>query len=61
MTWKVDPDLCTGCELCTEHEGYFEMDSEGKSRMMKPAAPKDDPNCVEAGEDCPTEAIYWED
>ena len=61
MPWKVDPDLCTGCALCTEHEGYFELDSEGVSVMIKPDAPRNDPECVEAEEDCPTEAIYWED
>jgi len=61
MPWKVDRDLCTGCALCTEFEEYFEMDSEIKSNMIKPDAPKDDPSCVEAAGDCPTEAIYWED
>jgi len=61
MPWKVDPDLCTGCGLCTEHEGYFELDSDDISHLIKPGAPKDDPECVEAAEDCPTEAIIWED
>ena len=61
MPWKVDPDLCTGCGLCTEHEGYFELDSDNISHMIKPGVPKDDPDCVEAAEDCPTEAIIWED
>ncbi len=62
MPWKVDPDLCTGCGLCTEHEGYFELDTEGGvSVMIKPEASSEDPECVEASEDCPTEAVYWEE
>lgn len=61
MSWKVDGDLCTGCGLCTEQEGYFELDSENISRMIKPDAKEDDKNCVAAADDCPTEAIYWED
>jgi len=61
MPWKVDPDLCTGCGLCTDHEGYFELDDEGISVLIRPDAPGDDPACVEAAEDCPTEAIFWGD
>ena len=61
MSWKVDPDLCTGCGLCTEHEGYFELNSNDTARMIKPEAAKDDPECVEAADDCPTEAIIWKD
>ncbi len=48
MPWKVDRDLCTGCGLCTEHEGYIELDSESISVMIKPQAPKDDKECMEA-------------
>lgn len=62
MPWKVDEDLCAGCELCCEKEGFFKFDEKkGKAMMINPKAPKDQPECVEAAEDCPTEAIQWED
>lgn len=62
MPWKVDPDLCTGCELCCEKEEFFKFnDDTGKAEMLKPGAPKGQQECIEASEDCPTEAIAWED
>ena len=62
MPWKLDEDLCTGCELCCEQEEYFSFNEEkGKAQMIKPDAAKDEQGCVEAAEDCPTEAIEWED
>ena len=61
MPWKVDRELCTGCGMCTEYEEYFKLDGEIKSVMLMPDALKDDKSCIAAEEDCPTEAIYWED
>jgi ferredoxin len=62
MSWTVDDDLCTGCELCCEKEEFFRFnEAKGKAEIIKPKAPKDQPDCVEASEDCPTEAIQWVD
>jgi len=62
MPWMVDKDLCTGCELCCEKEDFFRFNEElGKAEIIKPDAPKDQQECVEAAEDCPTEAIVWQD
>ncbi len=62
MPWKVDDDLCTGCELCCEKEELFRFNEDtGKAELLKANVAKDDADCIEAAEDCPTEAIIWED
>lgn len=55
----VDPDLCTGCELCIDiAPSTFEMDEEGISRVVDPRG--DDEEAIEEAIDtCPVEAISW--
>ena len=56
----VDPDLCTGCELCIDvAPDTFELDSEGISTVVDPEG--DDEDAIqEAIDSCPVEAILWE-
>jgi ferredoxin len=58
MKAKVDPDLCTGCELCVDTApDVFEMKNDvavAKAETV-PAASVD--AAKEAGESCPAEAI----
>ena len=57
----VDPELCTGCETCVEIcPEVFEMGDDGLSHVKNQEA-CDKCNCDEAIEDCPVEAISWED
>jgi len=58
----VDPDLCTGCELCVDTcPEVFEMDGDiAKVKVDK--VPEDAiDSCKEAAEDCPSEAIRIEE
>lgn len=61
MKTKVDPDLCTGCELCVDTApDVFEL--KGDVAVAKVAAvPADMEESVrEAAESCPAEAIIIE-
>jgi ferredoxin len=61
MKAKIDEDLCTGCELCTETcPEVFEM--EGDISIVKvDEIPDDDEECAkQAEEECPVEAIAIE-
>lgn len=53
----VDPDLCTGCELCIDiAPNTFQMDEEGICTVVDP--PGDDEEAIEEAIDsCPAEAI----
>ncbi len=55
----VDPDLCTGCELCVDiAPNTFEMNDEGVSTVVDPEG--DDEGAIqEAIDSCPAEAISW--
>jgi ferredoxin len=58
MKAKVDPDLCTGCELCVDTApDVFEM--KGDVAVAKvDAVPADSEDAAkEAAESCPAEAI----
>lgn len=58
----VDPELCTGCELCVETcPEVFEMD--GDIAIVKvDTVPEDAIDCCkQAAEDCPVEAISVEE
>jgi ferredoxin len=61
MKTKVDPDLCRGCELCTETcPDIFEM-GEDVADVKVDAVPPEAEECVrQAAEDCPAEAIIIE-
>jgi len=62
MRASVDPELCTGCELCVENcPDVFEMDDEA-AKVKVDEIPDDQMDCVRsAAEDCPVEAISVEE
>ena len=62
MKVKIDEDLCTGCELCTETcPEVFEMQGD-ISAVKVDEVPDDEEECVkQAEEECPVEAISVED
>ena len=55
----VDPDLCTGCELCVdEAPNTFQMNDDTISEVIIP--PGDDEETIQAAIDgCPADAISW--
>lgn len=58
MRVKVDPDLCTGCELCvTTCPEVFEMQGDKSIVKSNPVPPDAEDNCKKAVEECPVEAI----
>ena len=62
MKAKVDPDLCTACELCAETcPEVFEMgDDVAKAKVD--VVPPEAETCVrQAADDCPAEAIIIEE
>ncbi|MBN1886070.1 MAG: ferredoxin [Candidatus Krumholzibacteriota bacterium] len=55
----VDPDLCTGCELCVETcPDVFEMNDEDIAVVYDPKG-ADEEEIQEAIDNCPVEAIDW--
>jgi ferredoxin len=58
MKAMVDPDLCTGCELCVSTcPEVFEMDGD-IAKVIVDAVPEDSEDCArESADDCPAEAI----
>ncbi|HHT9120233.1 MAG TPA: ferredoxin [Candidatus Hypogeohydataceae bacterium YC41] len=58
MRVRVDPDICTGCELCvTTCPEVFKMEGD-KSVVIANSVPKDaEETCKKAVEECPVEAI----
>ena len=63
MKAKVDPDTCTGCELCVSTcPEVFEMNDDGVAVAKAEEVPKGAENsCREAAGDCPVEAIEVEE
>ncbi|MBN2411548.1 ferredoxin [candidate division KSB1 bacterium] len=61
MKAAVDPDLCTGCELCVDTcPEVFEMDDD-VAKAIVDVVPEDvEDAAVEAAESCPAEAITIE-
>jgi len=61
MKAKVDPDLCTGCELCVDTcPDVFEMQDD-IAVVKVDVVPSDSEECAEeAAETCPAEAIEIE-
>lgn len=62
MKAKVDPDLCTGCELCVSTcPEVFEMEGD-VAVVIVDVVPNDAEECCqEAADDCPAEAIIVEE
>ncbi len=62
MRAKVDPDLCTGCELCVDTApDVFEMQN-GLAVAKVDIVPEDAEDLTrEAAESCPAEAIKIEE
>ncbi|UCF05655.1 MAG: ferredoxin [bacterium] len=56
----VDPDLCTGCELCVETcPDVFEMEDD-LAVITNPAGASEE-EIQEAIDNCPVEAITWQE
>ncbi len=56
----VDPDLCTGCELCVETvPAVFAMDGEVATVSDPEGADEDE--IQDAINNCPVEAINWQE
>ncbi|MEK6559987.1 MAG: ferredoxin [Planctomycetota bacterium] len=58
MRAKVDVDICTGCELCTQTcPEIFYMDGDvAKAKDIEVSSEIED-TCKQAAEECPVEAI----
>ena len=57
----VNPDLCTGCELCAQTcPEVFRMEGDKAVAFANPALADDEASCREAAQDCPVEAISIE-
>lgn len=62
MIAKVTPDLCTGCELCTNIcPEVFEMKEDVAAAKVNPVPKEAEATCREAKENCPVEAISIEE
>jgi ferredoxin len=56
----VDPDLCTGCELCVESvPDVFQMEAD-VATVADPAGATEE-EIQSAIDNCPVEAITWQD
>ncbi len=62
MKSKVDSNLCTGCELCTNIcPEVFEMKGDTASVKVNPVPEAAEETCREAKDSCPVEAISIEE
>jgi len=64
MKAVVDPDVCTGCELCVETcPDVFEMDTDKViARVKVDEVPDNAEDCArQAEEECPVDAITVEE
>ena len=58
MKAKVDPDLCTSCEMCVEAcPEVFEMEDDIAVVKVDPVPAEFEDSCKDAAEECPVEAI----
>jgi len=62
MKAHVDPDTCTGCELCTETcPDVFRMEGDTATAYADPVPADAEDCCRTAADDCPVEAITVEE
>ncbi|NLP10266.1 ferredoxin [bacterium] len=62
MKAKVDPDLCTGCELCVDTApDVFEMKDDVATAKVEIVPTVAEEAAKEAAESCPAEAISIEE
>ena len=62
MKAKVDPDLCTGCELCVQTcPEVFEMEDDLAVTKVDEVPTDAEETCRQAAEECPVEAIIIEE
>ncbi|HLG29670.1 MAG TPA: ferredoxin [Candidatus Brocadiales bacterium] len=58
MRAKVDPDVCTGCELCVSTcPEVFEMNGDKAVAKTNPVPEEVEETCRQAADECPVEAI----
>ena len=58
MKAKVDPALCTGCELCVQTcPEVFRMEGDVAVAYVDPVPAQHEKPAKEAADDCPAEAI----
>lgn len=58
MKVKVDPDECTGCELCVDTcPEVFKMVGDLAVAKQDEVPSGEEESCMQAVEDCPVEAI----
>ncbi|MGQ3685259.1 MAG: ferredoxin [Candidatus Loosdrechtia sp.] len=58
MRAKVDPDICTGCELCVQTcPEIFHMEGDLAVAKDVDVPPETQDTCRQAAEECPVEAI----
>ncbi len=58
MKAKVDPDECTGCELCVDTcSEVFKMEGDLAVFKVDEVSSETEEFCMQAAEDCPVEAI----
>jgi len=56
----IDPDLCTGCELCVETApDVFQMEGDVATVIDPEGAPEEE--IQETIDNCPVEAITWQE
>ncbi len=62
MKVRVDPDLCTGCGLCTDQvPEVFEMEDDIAKVVVDEVPIEMEEACRLAAEECPVEAITVEE
>ncbi len=62
MRAKVDADICTGCELCTQTcPEVFSMQGDVAIAIITDVPSECEDTCRQATEECPVEAIIIED
>lgn len=57
----VDPDICTGCELCVQTcPEVFKLEDDIAVAYVNPVPEENEESCQDAADNCPVEAISIE-